>query len=99
MRQLREVASSNADARLAIGMFCYSVRKEIAAMIAALGGVDLIVFTGGIGENDAEVRGAIPSGFSWLGVRLDSSAEPIRGKSDQRSDITLCGARSTFSGR
>jgi acetate kinase len=73
MRQLREVASSNADARLAIRMFCYSVRKQIAAMIAALSGVDLIVFTGGIGENDAEVRGAICNGFSWLGVSLDSA--------------------------
>ena len=53
MRRLHEAASSNADARLAIEMFCYSVRKQVAAMIAALDGVDLIVFTGGIGENDA----------------------------------------------
>ena len=52
MRQLHEAASSNADARLAVQMFCYSVRKQIAAMTAALGGVDQIVFTGGIGEND-----------------------------------------------
>jgi acetate kinase len=50
MRQLHEAASSNADARLAIAMFCYSVRKQVAAMIAALGGVELLVFTGGIGE-------------------------------------------------
>ncbi len=42
-------ASENLDARLAIAMFCYSVRKQIAAMIAALDGADLIVFTGGIG--------------------------------------------------
>ena len=56
MRRLHEAASSNADARLAIQMFCYSVRKQVAAMIAALGGVDLLVFTGGIGENDVEVR-------------------------------------------
>src|SRR6202035_4027389 len=45
MRRLREAASSNADARLAIQMFCYSVRKQVAAMIAALDGVDLVVFT------------------------------------------------------
>jgi acetate kinase len=56
MRRLHEAASSNADARLAIAMFCYSVRKQVAAMIAALGGVDLLVFTGGIGENDADGR-------------------------------------------
>jgi acetate kinase len=51
-------------------MFCYSVRKQIAGMIAALDGVDLIVFTGGIGENDPEVRAAICDGLSWIGVRL-----------------------------
>jgi acetate kinase len=45
MRRLREAAASNVDARLAIQMFCYSVRKQMAAMIAALDGVDLIVFT------------------------------------------------------
>jgi acetate kinase len=70
MRRLHEAASSNPNARLAIHMFCYSVRKQIAAMIAALDGVDLIVFTGGIGENDPEVRAAICDGLSWIGVRL-----------------------------
>jgi acetate kinase len=72
MRRLREAASSNVDARLAIQMFCYSVRKQVAAMIAALDGVDLIVFTGGIGENDGEARAAICGGLSWIGVRLDA---------------------------
>jgi acetate kinase len=73
MRRLREAASSNADARLAIQMFCYSVRKQVAAMIAALGGVDLIVFTGGIGENDGEARAAICGGLAWIGVSLDNT--------------------------
>ena len=73
MRRLHEVATSNADARLAIQMFCYSVRKQVAAMIAALDGVDLIVFTGGIGENDAQARAAICSGLSWIGVSLDEA--------------------------
>ncbi|MGH6847537.1 MAG: acetate/propionate family kinase [Methylocella sp.] len=73
MRRLHEAASSNADARLAIQMFCYSVRKQVAAMIAALDGVDLIVFTGGIGENDWEARAAICGGLSWIGVRLDEA--------------------------
>ena len=71
MRHLHEAAASNADARLAIQMFCYSVRKQVAAMIAAIDGADLIVFTGGIGENDSEVRAAICSGLSWIGVSLD----------------------------
>ena len=71
MRLLHEAALSNADARLAIQMFCYSVGKQIAAMIAALDGIDLLVFTGGIGENDAQVRGAICGHLSWIGVSLD----------------------------
>jgi len=71
MRLLHDAAASNADARLAIEMFCYSVRKQIAAMVAALGGVDMIVFTGGIGENDAVVRAAICDGLSWIGVSID----------------------------
>jgi len=70
MRDLHRAASSNADARLAIEMFCYSVRKQIAAMIAALGGLDLLVFTGGIGENDVDVRAAICGGLTWAGVDL-----------------------------
>jgi acetate kinase len=73
MRRLREAASSNVDARLAIQMFCYSVRKQVAAMIAALDGVDMVVFTGGIGENDGEARAAICGGLSWIGVSLDET--------------------------
>jgi acetate kinase len=73
MRQLHEAAPSNADARLAVEMFCYSVRKQLAAMIAALDGIDLLVFTGGIGENDAEARAAICSGLFWLGLSLDDA--------------------------
>ncbi|MBC7574892.1 MAG: acetate/propionate family kinase [Herminiimonas sp.] len=71
MRRLHEAAASNRDARLAIEMFCYSVRKQLAAMIAVLGGVDMLVFTGGIGENDAQVRAEICHGLSWTGISLD----------------------------
>ena len=73
MRRLHEAAAANPDARLAIEMFCYSVRKQVAAMIAVLGGVDRLVFTGGIGENDAEVRAAICGGLAWVGVSLDEA--------------------------
>jgi acetate kinase len=73
MRRLQEAAASNPDARLAISMFCCSVRKQLAAMIAALDGVDLVVFTGGIGENDPETRAAICSSLSWIGVSLDAA--------------------------
>ena len=71
MRHLHEAAASNRDARLAIEMFCYSVRKQVAAMVAVLGGLDMLVFTGGIGENDAQVRADICAGLSWIGVSLD----------------------------
>jgi acetate kinase len=54
-------------------MFCYSIRKQVAAMIAVLDGVDLLVFTGGIGEHDAKVRAAICDGLSWLGISLDTT--------------------------
>ena len=73
MRRLHEAAPSNRDARLAIEMFCYSVYKQVAAMISVLGGLDVLVFTGGIGENDAQVRADICAGLSWIGVSLDEA--------------------------
>ena len=73
MRQLRQSAPSKPDARLAIDMFCHSVRKQVAAMIAVLEGIDLIVFTGGIGENDEEARASICGNFAWAGIRLDEA--------------------------
>jgi acetate kinase len=73
LRDLHKAAQSNPDARLAIDMFCYSAAKQLAAMSAALGGVDAIVFTGGIGENDAQVRALICGHLSVLGVRLDAA--------------------------
>ena len=71
MRRLHDAAASDADAGLAVRMFCYSVRKQLAAMVAALDGLDLLVFTGGIGEHDAESRAAICDGLSWIGIGLD----------------------------
>jgi acetate kinase len=73
MRQLQKSACSNADVRLAIDMFCYSVRKQIAALIAVLEGVDLLIFTGGIGENDGHVRASICAGLTWTGIGLDGA--------------------------
>ena len=73
LRRLHEAAASNPGARLAIEMFCYSVRKQVAAMGAVLGGLDMLVFTGGIGENDALVRSEVCQGLSWMGVSLDEA--------------------------
>ena len=68
MRTLHEAAGSNTDTQLAIRMFCQSVRKQLGAMSVVLDGLDMIVFTGGIGENDAAVRADICGGLASLGV-------------------------------
>lgn len=68
MRKLHAAADHDADAALAIEMFCQAARKQIAAMVAVLQGLDLLVFTGGIGEHDAPVRERICAGLSWLGL-------------------------------
>jgi acetate kinase len=73
MRALHAAASSKPDARLAIEMFSYAMAKELGAMSMALGGVDMIVFTGGIGEHDAQIRGQICAQLSSLGVELDEA--------------------------
>jgi acetate kinase len=74
MRELIEEASEKNDrrARLAIDIFCYRARKYIGAYLAAMGGADAIVFTGGIGENSAEVRARICDGLQWMGLELDA---------------------------
>lgn len=74
MRELQEAAGSSPSARLAIQMFCYGLRKQIAGMMAVLGGIDLLVFTGGIGEHDACVRAEICEGLRWAGARLQPAA-------------------------
>ncbi|HEY0006490.1 MAG TPA: acetate kinase [Pyrinomonadaceae bacterium] len=73
MRELLDEAHENDDrrARLAIEIFCYRARKYIGAYLAAMGGADAVVFTGGIGENSAEIRARICDGLEWLGLSLD----------------------------
>jgi acetate kinase len=71
MRDLREAAKKgNRRAQLAIDVFVYQVQKQIGAMAVAAGGVDAIVFTGGIGERDAQTRAEICAGVELLGVRF-----------------------------
>jgi acetate kinase len=73
MRTLQRVAGGNPAARLAIDMFCYSAAKQLAAMSVALGAVDAIVFTAGIGERDGRVRALIGDHLAVIGVRLDEA--------------------------
>lgn len=72
-------AEGNHRAQLALDMFRYSVLKYIGAYAAAMNGVDLIVFTGGIGENDFAVRESVCKGCSFLGIDFDSEANKVRG--------------------
>jgi len=71
MATLLERRERDAAAALAVAMFCYQVRKQVGAFAAALGGLDTLVFTAGIGERAAAVRAEICEGLEHLGVRLD----------------------------
>ena len=68
------LASDNPRARFAVEIFCHSVARHIASLAAALGGLDGIVFTAGVGENAAPVRAAICRACAWLGLELDEAA-------------------------
>jgi acetate kinase len=73
---MREVvagaAAGGPDARLALDVYIHRLRAGIAAMAAALGGLDVLAFTGGVGENSPEVRSEAAAGLAFLGVRLDA---------------------------
>ncbi|MBV8184390.1 MAG: acetate/propionate family kinase [Hyphomicrobiales bacterium] len=74
MRELRAQASSQPSAQLAIDLFVYRICRELGSLIAALGGIDALVFTAGIGENDAATRAEVLRGSAWAGFELDPSA-------------------------
>ena len=73
MRDLLAEASEHDDrrARLAVEIFAYRARKQIGAYLAAMGGAEAVIFSGGIGENSAEVRARICDGLEWFGLELD----------------------------
>jgi acetate kinase len=77
MRVLLE--SKEAAAKLAVDYFVYRAAKEVGALAAALGGIDGLVFTAGIGENSPEIRSRICKACAWLGVELDAEANARRG--------------------
>lgn len=73
MREVHQgIAKGDADARRALEMYCYRIRKYIGAYYAVLGGVDALVFTAGIGEHDAEVRWRSCEGLEALGIAIDA---------------------------
>jgi acetate kinase len=77
MRDL--LVSVEPAARLAVDFFVYRAAKEIGALAAALGGIDGLVFTAGIGENSAEIRRRIGEACAWLGVGIDPAANAGKG--------------------
>ncbi len=74
VRDLLDREASDPRAREALALFCYQARKWVGAFAAALGGVDTLVFTGGIGENSAAVRKRICEGLEFLGIVIDDDA-------------------------
>jgi acetate kinase len=65
------IEEGNSRAELAIGMYLHSLRRNMGAMLASLGGLDAVVFTGGVGENSATVRAGACEAFEFLGLKLD----------------------------
>lgn len=82
MRELLRLAPSDGAAARAIELFVYQLRKNIGAMVAVIGGLDTLVFTGGIGENCAEIRAKVCEKLGYLGVNL-------LGDSNQKGDAII----------
>jgi acetate kinase len=80
------LSSTEAGAKFALDVFCYRVSRHIGSMAAALGGLDGLVFTAGVGENAAAVRTAICDACGWLGLKLDEAANAHNGPRISRFD-------------
>lgn len=81
MRDLDAAAlKGNKRARLALDMYSYQIIKYIGAYTAALGGLDILVFTGGVGENQSSIRKAICSQLSYMGIEIDDEKNKVRGE-------------------
>lgn len=95
MREVEAAASDgNSRARLALEMYCYRIKKYIGAYAAAMGGVDIIVWTAGVGENQTDVREDSCKGLEFLGIKIDHEANNTQGKeaviSAPDSKVTVC---------
>jgi acetate kinase len=93
MRDLREaIKTGNAKARLAVDKFTWTIARWIGSYVAELGGLDMLVFTGGIGENDIDSRAEICAGLGALGIILDPKRNNVRGEaviSAEDSPVTV----------
>jgi len=87
MRDLRDaINAGNAKARLAVDKFNWTLVKWIGSYVAELGGLDMLVFTGGIGENDIAARGEICASLGALGIVLDKERNNVRGEATISAD-------------
>ena len=95
MRDVEDAASEGDEhAQLALDMYFYRIKKYIGAYAAAMGGVDIIVFTAGVGENQVGMRKEVCKGLEFLGVEFDDERNNTRGKeaviSAEGSKVTVC---------
>jgi acetate kinase len=80
MRDLRDaIKAGNAKARLAVDKFTWTIARWIGSYVAELHGLDMLVFTGGIGENDIDSRAEICAGLGALGIKVDPARNNVRG--------------------
>ena len=87
---LRAIDEGNERAALALEVFAHRVRQGIASMAASMGGIDALVFTGGIGENSSRVRAMICNGLEFLGIgRLSSEANEAEHLSSQAAPVRV----------
>jgi len=90
MRDVRAAAEGgNEDARGALEVFAYRIRKTVGAYAAAMGGLDAVVFTGGIGEHDARIREESMAGLGFLGVRLDDRRNAVHEERISTDDASV----------
>lgn len=87
MREIEEEYNENNRARLAFNVFCYRIKKYIGSYAAAMGGLDVIVFTGGIGENSSMVRELALSELDFLGIQLDDKLNRAGEKGEREISI------------
>ena len=95
MRDVENAAANgNERAQLALDMYFYRIKKYIGAYAAAMGGVDIIVFTAGVGENQVGMREEVCKGLEFLGVKFDAAKNNFRGEeriiSADDSKVTVC---------
>jgi acetate kinase len=87
---LRAEAAGNADASLAIEVYLHRLRAEIAAMAAAMGGLDALAFTGGVGEHASSIRARAAQGLTFLGIEVDADANDL---AQPDTEVSASGAR------